>query len=81
MQRHVDSPDTILIEGVYGRGNIPVTHYYNPITQNVIMKDRNTGAFISGWRVGADAREHLLSTGRLQDETYYGPPSALCSMR
>lgn len=65
LQRHVDSPDTILIEGVYGRGNIPVTHYYNPVTQNVVMKDRNTGEFISGWRVGADAREHLLSTGRL----------------
>jgi hypothetical protein len=65
LQRHVDSPDTILIEGIYLRGNIPVTHYYNPVTQNVVMKDRATGEFISGWRVGADAREHLLSTGRL----------------
>mgnify|MGYP000467319183 CR=1 FL=1 len=61
---HVKSDKVIPIKGTY-RGNIEVTHYYDPSKNlNVIMKPN--GDFVSGWKLGKEQVENLIRTGNIQ---------------
>lgn len=51
-----------VISGTY-RGN-PVTHYIDPSTGVNVMADP-TGRYVSGWQLGAEQLEGVLTTGRL----------------
>ncbi|MCP4547096.1 MAG: hypothetical protein GY835_11575 [bacterium] len=62
IRQHVSSPGVRVIEGSY-RGN-PVTHFVDPKTGlNVIVNP--AGNYVSGWRLGAEQLEGVLSSGRL----------------
>jgi hypothetical protein len=62
IHQHINSPATRAIEGWY-RGD-PVTHYLDSASGlNVIATP--SGDLVSGWRLGAEQVQSVLSTGRL----------------
>ncbi len=65
LSNHIQDPNTIMIDGLYKRGNIPVTHFYNPTTGIVVMKRKDNSEMLSAWKPNPDAKEHLLTTGIL----------------
>ena len=62
IHQHINSPAVRAIEGTY-RGN-PVTHYLDPSTGLNVIADPS-GRFVSGWRLGAEQLENVLTSGRL----------------
>ncbi len=62
VRQHVSSPGVRVIEGSY-RGN-PVTHFVDPKTGLNVIVDP-AGNYVSGWRLGAEQLEGVLSSGRL----------------
>lgn len=62
IHQHVNSSAVRVIEGTY-RGT-PVTHFVNPKTGLNVVADP-AGNFVSGWRLGAEQLESVLTTGRL----------------
>ncbi|HIE29948.1 TPA: hypothetical protein EYP66_21990 [Candidatus Poribacteria bacterium] len=64
MQNHVSNPVVQQIKGTY-RGTIPVTHYFNPVTDVNVMIDANNN-FVGGWRLSLTQIQHLLTSGNIQ---------------
>ncbi|MCI5060225.1 MAG: hypothetical protein MRY79_04045 [Alphaproteobacteria bacterium] len=62
IERHVKSPDTIVIKGTYRRQ--PATHYYNPKTGINLMRD-GQGNFWSAWKLGQEQAKNILKRGSL----------------
>lgn len=62
IHQHINNPAVRAIEGTY-RGN-PVTHYIDPQSGLNVMAGPG-GNFVSGWRLGAEQLEGVLTTGRL----------------
>jgi colicin D len=60
--RHINGPGVRMIEGTY-RGD-PVVHYLDPKTGLDVIADM-AGNYVSGWKLGAEQLESVLSTGRL----------------
>ncbi len=59
--KHMLDADTKVIHGTY-RGE-SVRHFFNPLTKlNIICKNHQ---FISGWLLGLEQEECLLTTGNL----------------
>lgn len=58
----INSPGVVRIPGSY-RG-VQVNHYINPSTGQNIMADFS-GTFVSGWKLGAEQLQSVMSTGRL----------------
>jgi len=59
---HINSPSTRTIDGFY-RGN-PVTHYLDEAAGLNVIADP-AGNFVSGWRLGPEQMEGVLTSGRL----------------
>ena len=64
LRSHIDDPNTQVIEGTYKKTQ-QVTHYYNPSTGLNVIVDMN-GNFVSGWRLGTNQAESLLTTGDIR---------------
>jgi len=62
INKFINSDGVQVISGTY-RGN-PVTHYLSPSTGLNVIVDP-TGNYVSGWRLGAEQLESVLSVGRL----------------
>ncbi|MCC6750551.1 MAG: hypothetical protein IT371_23000 [Deltaproteobacteria bacterium] len=62
VNQHINAPGVRSITGTY-RGN-PVTHYIDPCTGLNVIADQ-AGNYVSGWRLGAEQLESVLTTGRL----------------
>jgi pyocin large subunit-like protein len=62
IHQHINNPAVRAIEGTY-RGN-SVTHFVDPKTGLNIVAD-SAGNFVSGWRLGAEQLQSVLTTGRL----------------
>jgi hypothetical protein len=62
VNQHINSPGVRTITGTY-RGN-PVTHYLDPSSGLNVVADP-AGNYVSGWRLGAEQLEGVLTTGRL----------------
>jgi hypothetical protein len=62
IHQHINNPAVSVIQGTY-RGN-PVTHFVDPKTGLNVVADP-AGNFVSGWRLGAEQLESVLTTGRL----------------
>ena len=50
--------------GTY-RGN-NVYHYYDPNTKLNVMVDRNTNAFVSGWKLSLEQQQNIRINGNIQ---------------
>lgn len=62
LQTHINDPETIVVRGTFkGRS---ATHFYNPRTNMIVIRDAN-GEFISGWRLEGRALRRFLQTGRV----------------
>lgn len=61
----IDGPNTQAISGTY-RGNIGVTHYYDPDTGLNVMIRQDDNTFISGWRLSPAQTENLFRSGNIQ---------------
>ncbi len=64
LSAHVADPATNAISGTY-RGTQDVTHFFNPNTGLNVMRDAD-GAFLSGWKLGPEQIENLLTHGNIQ---------------
>ncbi|WP_374109396.1 colicin D domain-containing protein [Anaeromyxobacter sp. SG17] len=62
LNQHINRPGVRAITGTY-RGN-PVTHYLDPQTGLNVIADP-AGNYVSGWRLGAEQVESVLTNGRL----------------
>ncbi|UOB16287.1 colicin D domain-containing protein [Abyssalbus ytuae] len=62
INQHINSAGTRVIEGTY-RGE-KVLHYVNPSTGLNVISKKN-GEFLSGWKLGAEQLNHVLSHGGL----------------
>ena len=62
VQSHIADKGTLVFNGTLRRQ--PVTHFYNPRTGLYVARGVD-GSFLSAWKPGAKAIEHLLRTGRL----------------
>lgn len=62
VNQHINAPGVRSITGTY-RGS-PVTHYVDPRTGLNVIADQ-AGNYVSGWRLGAEQLEGVLTTGRL----------------
>jgi RHS repeat-associated protein len=62
INQFINSEGVQTITGTY-RGN-PVMHYLNPSTGLNVMVDMS-GNYVSGWRLGAEQLQSVLSNGRL----------------
>ncbi len=62
LNQHINSPAVTKISGTY-RGN-PVTHHLDPATGLNVIVDPS-GAFISGWKLGPEQLQNVLSHGGL----------------
>ncbi|EMA26811.1 colicin D domain-containing protein [Haloarcula argentinensis] len=65
---HAVDPDTEVIEGKYKRleGDQSVTHIYNSRTGNNVIVD--DGEFLTGYKLTADQRQNMESTGIIDGE-------------
>ncbi|MFB8794878.1 MAG: colicin D domain-containing protein [Microcoleus sp.] len=54
----------VQIPGTY-RGTIPVTHYYDPNTENWVAVDLNND-FVAAWKLSNAQRDNLLNGGNVQ---------------
>jgi hypothetical protein len=62
INQHLNSPGVRAIEGAY-RGN-PATHYLDPSTGLNVVAD-GAGNFITGYKLGAEQLNDVLTTGHL----------------
>lgn len=62
LERHVRNPEVVAIRGTY-RHN-PATHYYNPRTQQVVVRDAD-GNLTAAWKLNAAQQANFLRTGGL----------------
>lgn len=62
LNQHVNSPTVTRISGTY-RGD-PVTHYLDPTTGLNVIVDPD-GVFVSGWKLGPEQLQNVLSHGGL----------------
>lgn len=62
IQAHVGAAGTKAIKGEY-RGQSVIHHVDSQTGLNVIQKE--SGEFLSGWRLSQDQLRHVLSTGKL----------------
>jgi hypothetical protein len=61
---HIKKKNVQSISGTY-RGNISVTHYYEPETGLNVMIDTN-GNFVGAWKLGLEQIRNLLKGGNIQ---------------
>ncbi len=61
LENHIQNAP-IQIEGIF-RSTIPVTHYYDPNTQNWVAVDKNNN-FVGSWRLSDAQRDNLLDPQR-----------------
>lgn len=62
VNQHINAPGVRAITGTY-RGN-PATHFLDPRTGVNVIADP-AGNYVSGWKLGAEQLESVLTTGRL----------------
>ncbi len=62
INQHINSPGVKAIQGTY-RGK-PVIHYINPETGLNVIADQ-AGNFVSGWKLGAEQLQNVLTRGSL----------------
>jgi Colicin D len=62
LEAHVRDPRTLVRRGYFR--NKPATHFYNPFTRRILIRDVN-GDLWSGWRLSRSQRRHVFRTGRL----------------
>jgi RHS repeat-associated protein len=62
VNQHINSPGVQTITGTYR--NSPAIHYLDPKTGLNVISD-TAGNYISGWRLGAQQLQDVLTTGRL----------------
>jgi len=64
IQDHLNKPTVQQIQGTY-RGNIPVTHYYEPGTDLNVMVDMNND-LVGAWKLSGPQRICLQNIGNVQ---------------
>ncbi len=64
LKSHIDDSNTIAIKGTY-RGNIDVTHYFNP-QNNLNVMVKSDGSFLSGWRLNNSQIQNLFKVMNIQ---------------
>jgi len=64
MQTLIDAPGTKKKDGVYTRGNLDVTFYYDPTSKLMVMTTRD-GKYISGWKLTDAQLQHIEKDGKV----------------
>jgi hypothetical protein len=60
IHQHVNNPAVRAIQGTYHK--VPVTHYVHPASGLNVIADAG-GNFVSGWKLGAEQLENVLTHG------------------
>jgi hypothetical protein len=63
LQTHIDNAP-VQIPGTF-RGNIPVTHFYDPATNNWVAVDPSDN-FVAGWNLGPNQVQDLMTNGNVR---------------
>ena len=64
IQSHLSNPAVQHIKGTY-RGTLPVTHYFDSVTELNVMVDENNN-LVGGWRLSPPQIQHLFTSGNVQ---------------
>lgn len=62
LERHVKSPDTVVIRGSYHKQ--PSTHYFNKKNGLNIIRDKH-GNLVGAWKLSEDQIFHIIKNGKL----------------